>query len=133
MLHFSIKRKKVQTLYVIYYMTWLISKLDSSKYICEKSYLSSRIVRWQVLLVEYDIVYMTRNAVKRSVIANHIAKHIVEDCELLKFDLLDKDVLTFKDNIKMNDWWTVYFDGAINVLGNETGTVLTLSLKFFPE
>jgi hypothetical protein len=86
-----------------------------------------------VLLVEYDIVYMTRNAVKRSVIANHIAKHIVEDCELLKFDLLDKDVLTFKDNIKMNDWWTVYFDGAINVLGNETGTVLTLSLKFFPE
>jgi len=51
----------------------------------------------------------------------------------LKFDLPDKDVLTFEDNVKMNDWWTVYFDGAMNVIGNGTGTMLTLSLKFFPE
>ena len=103
MLRFGMKRKKIQTLYAIYYMTWLILKLDSSKYICEKSYLSSMIVRWQVLLAEYDIVYMTRNIVKRSVIANRIAKHIVKDYESLKFDLPDKNVLTFEDNVKMND------------------------------
>ena len=76
---------------------------------------------------------MTRNIVKRSVIANRIAKHIVKDYESLKFDLPDKDVLTFEDNVKMNDWWTVYFDGAMNVFGNGTIIVITLSLKFFPE
>ena len=33
----------------------------------------------------------------------------------------------------MNDWWTVYFDGAMNVLGNRTGIVIILSLKFFSK
>jgi hypothetical protein len=50
--------------YMLYYTTWFISKLDPLRYICEKPYLSSRIARWQVLLAEYDIVYMTRKAVK---------------------------------------------------------------------
>jgi len=56
---------------MLYYTTWLISKLDPLRYIFEKPYLSSRITRWQVLLVEYDIVYMTRKAMKGSGIADH--------------------------------------------------------------
>ena len=67
--------------YMLYHTTWLISKLDSLRYICEKPYLSSRIARWQVLLAEYDIVYMTRKVVKGSVIADHLADHAVEDYE----------------------------------------------------
>jgi len=50
--------------YMLYYITWLISKLDPLKYICEKPYMLSRIARWQVLLVEYDIAFMTRKTVK---------------------------------------------------------------------
>jgi len=78
---------------MLYYMTWLISKLDPLKYICEKPYLSSRIARWQVLLAEYDIVFMMRKVVKESVIVDHV----VEDYELLNFDLLDVYMLTVKD------------------------------------
>jgi hypothetical protein len=59
----------------LYHTTWLISKLDLLRYICEKPYLSSRITRWQVLLAEYDIVYMTRKAMKGSVIADHLADY----------------------------------------------------------
>ena len=54
--------------YMLYYITWLISKLDPLRYIFEKLYLLSRITKWHVLLVEYDIVYMTRKFMKRSVI-----------------------------------------------------------------
>jgi hypothetical protein len=50
--------------YMLYHTTWLISKLNTLRYICEKPYLSSRIARWQVLLAEYDVVYITRKAVK---------------------------------------------------------------------
>ncbi|KAG5233085.1 RNA-directed DNA polymerase (Reverse transcriptase), Ribonuclease [Salix suchowensis] len=108
--------------YILYHTTWLISKLDPLKYICEKPYLSSRIARWQVLLSEYDIVYMTRKAVKGSVIADHLADHAMEDYEPLDFDFPDEDVFSVEEG-KLG-WWTMYFDGAVNVCGNGAGAVI---------
>jgi len=72
--------------YMLYHATWLISKLYPLRYIDGKPYLSSQIARWQVLVAEYDIVYMTRKAVKGSVIVDHLADHAMEDYEPLKFD-----------------------------------------------
>jgi hypothetical protein len=46
-----------------------------------------------VLLVEYDIVYMTRKAVKRSVIVDHLEDNTIEDYEPLNFYFLYEDVL----------------------------------------
>ena len=71
--------------YMLYHTTWLISQVDPLRYICNKPYLSSRIARWQVLLSEYDIIYMTRKAVKGSVIADHLADNAIEDYEPLDF------------------------------------------------
>jgi hypothetical protein len=81
-----------------------------------------------VLLAEYDIVFMTRKVVKGSAIVDHFADHAVEDYESLNFDLPNKDVLTIKDNNEMNDWWTLYFDGAMNVSINE-GRAVIISQK----
>jgi hypothetical protein len=103
---------------MLYYTTWLISKLDPLKYICEKPYLSSRIARWQVLSAEYDIVFMTRKAVKGSVIADHLADHAMENYESLNFDLPDKNVIVIENGGGENNQWTLYFDGAVNVSGN---------------
>jgi hypothetical protein len=72
--------------YMLYHATWLISKLYPLRYIDGKPYLSSQIERCQVLLAEYDIVYMTRKAVKGSVIIDHLADHSMEDYEPFKFD-----------------------------------------------
>jgi hypothetical protein len=109
---------------MLYYTTWLISKLDPLKYICEKPYLSSIIARWQVLLAEYDIVFMTRKAVKGSVIADHLADHAMENYEPLNFDLPDEDVIVIENGGGESNTWTLYFDGAVNVSGNGAGAVV---------
>ena len=58
--------------YLLYHATWLIFKLDLIKYIFEKLSLSGRIARWQVLLLEYDIQYVSQKAIKGSIIAKFL-------------------------------------------------------------
>jgi len=79
--------------YMLYCITWLISKLDPLRYIFEKPYLLSRIARWHVLVAKYDIVYMTRKVVKGSVIFYHLADNTINDYEPLDFVFPDEDVL----------------------------------------
>jgi ribonuclease HI len=112
----SVKRLRQ---YMLYYTTWLISKIDLLKYIFEKPYMSNRLARWQVLLAEYDIIYKTRKSMKGSAIADHLADNAIEDYEPLNFDFPDEDVLVIE-----SDWWTMYFDGAVNVYGNGAGAVI---------
>ena len=45
--------------FMLNYTIWLVSKIDIVKYIFEKPALTGRITRWQVLLLEFDIVYVT--------------------------------------------------------------------------
>jgi len=47
------------------YTTWLVSKMDPVKYIFEKPTLTGRRARWQVLLSEFNIVYVTQKAIKK--------------------------------------------------------------------
>jgi len=56
-----------------------------------------------VLLAEYNIVYMTKKAIKGSIISNHLADHVVEDYKPLNFDIPDEDVLVIEDDDKVND------------------------------
>jgi hypothetical protein len=49
-----------------------------------------------MLLVEYDIEYMTRKTVKWSVIIDYLADNTIDDYEPLNFDFLDEDVLVVK-------------------------------------
>ena len=79
--------------YMLYYTTWLILKLDSLKYMIESPALSGRLARWQVLLSEYDIVYVSQMVVKSSAIADFIASRTVQDYEPLSFDFPDEDLL----------------------------------------
>jgi hypothetical protein len=84
--------------------------------------LNDRALVWSakrlVLLVEYDIIYMTRKAIKGSAIVDHLANNYVKDYEPLNFYLPDEEVLAVKNDARMDDWWTMYFDGVVNVLGN---------------
>jgi len=83
-----------------------------------------------VLLAEYDIIYMTRKAVKGSVIIDHLANNYVKDYEPLNFYLPDEEVLAVKNDGRMDDWWTMYFDGVVNVLGNgDRAVIISLEKK----
>jgi len=108
---------------MLYYTTWLISKLDPLRYIFEKPYLSSRIARWQMVLAEYGIMYMTRKVIRRSVIANHLSDNAIEDYESLNFYFLNEDVLVVEKEEKL-DLWTMYFDRVVNIHGNGVGVVI---------
>jgi len=55
--------------YMLSHTTWLISKMDPVKYIFEKPALTGQIARWQVLLSEFDIVYVTQKEIKGSGLA----------------------------------------------------------------
>ena len=59
---------------------------------------------------------------KRSVIADNLADHAMEDYEPLDFDFPDEDVLAVEEG-KL-EWWTMYFDSAVNVCGNGVGAVI---------
>ena len=72
--------------YMLYHTTWFIAKLDPIKFIFEKPSLSGRIARWQVLLSEFDILYVSQKAIKGSVIAHFLTERANEEYESMSFE-----------------------------------------------
>ena len=112
--------------YMIYYETHLISRMDPIKYIFESPHISGRVSKWQVILAEYDIKYVTRKSIKGSTIADHLAANPIEEHQPLNFSFPDEDLcaLEAEDEEVLGDKWKMYFDGAVNMHGNGVGAVL---------
>ncbi|KAA3467684.1 gag/pol polyprotein [Gossypium australe] len=114
--------------YMLYHTTWLISKLDPLKYMMESTALNGRMARWQILLSEFDIVYINQKAVKGSAIVDFLASRALEDYEPLDFDFPNEDLMyvaiTEEDVQKEGLPWKLNFDGASNAVGNGIGAVL---------
>jgi len=53
--------------------------MDPIKYIFKKPAVAGRIARWQVLLSEFDIVYVTQKATKKSALADYLAQQPISD------------------------------------------------------
>ena len=79
--------------YMLYHTIWLIAKLDPIKFIFEKPSLSGRITRWQVLLSEFNILYVSQKAIKGSAIADFLVERANEEYELMSFDFRDEDLM----------------------------------------
>ncbi|KAG8481981.1 hypothetical protein CXB51_026895 [Gossypium anomalum] len=113
--------------YILYHTTWLISKLDPLKYMMESNALNGRMARWQILLSEFDIVYVNQKAVKESTIADFLASRALEDYEPLSFDFPNEDLMyvaTIEEDSREGHPWKLNFDGASNAIGNGIGAVL---------
>ena len=80
--------------YMLYHTTWLIAKLDPIKFIFEKPSLSGRIARWQVLLSEFDILYVSQKAIKGSAIANFLVERANEEYKPMSFDFPNENLMT---------------------------------------
>ncbi|KAG8488615.1 hypothetical protein CXB51_016573 [Gossypium anomalum] len=113
--------------YMLYHTTWLISKLDPLKYMMESNALNGRMARWQILLSEFDIVYVNQKAIKGSAIADFLASRALEDYEPLSFDFPNEDLMyvaTMEEDFQESHPWKLNFDGASNAVGNGIGAVL---------
>ncbi|XP_006603458.1 uncharacterized protein [Glycine max] len=99
--------------YMLNYTTWLVSKMDPVKYIFEKPALTGWIAQWQVLLSEFDIVYVTQKAIKGSALAYYLAQYPINDYQPMHPEFPEKDIMTlFKEEVEEEDQdkWIVWFD-----------------------
>jgi len=60
---------------------------------------------------------------KGSVIVDHLKDKTIEDYEPLNFYFLYKDVLVVEKEEEL-DWWTMYFDRAVNIYVNKVQAVM---------
>ena len=113
---------------MLYHTTWLIAKLDPIKYVFEKPSLSERVARWQVLLSEFDILYVSQKAIKGSAITDFLAERANEEYEPMSFEFPDEDLMAIlqieKKESFEEDGWKMHFDGASNALGRGVRAVL---------
>ena len=72
--------------------------------------LTGRLLRWLVLLTEFDIQYVTQKSVKGSIDANHLASLPVSDDRPIDNDFPDKQFVSMTSITG----WQLYFDGAAN-------------------
>jgi len=80
-----------------------------------------------MLLSEYDIIYVTQKAIKGSALIDFLAHQPVKDYQPMQPNFPDEDISTFFHVDEFNhdeNTWTLFFDGASNVLGHAIRAVL---------
>ena len=96
--------------YVTEYSILLVSRLDPLRYLFDRPVLTGRLMRWLVLLTEFDIQYVTQKSVKGSVVADHMASLLVSDDRPIDDDFPDVQFVSVT-NIA---GWQFFFDSAAN-------------------
>ncbi|XP_070002441.1 uncharacterized protein [Nicotiana sylvestris] len=128
--------------YLQAYTTYLITRLDPLKYIFQKPIPTERLAKWQILLTEFDIVYVTRTTMKAQALADHLAKNPVDDeYQPLNTYFPDEEVNSVVAISEDINSWKMFFDGAVNAKSVGIGAILisptgqhypaTARLRFF--
>ncbi|XP_070013548.1 uncharacterized protein [Nicotiana sylvestris] len=100
--------------------------MDPLKYIFQKLMPTGKLSKWQILLSEFGIVYVTQTMVKGQALAYHLAENSVGgEYKPLKMYFLDKEVSFVGEDItEVYDGWRMFFDGAANFKVVGIGAVL---------
>ena len=92
------------------YSILLVSRLDPLRYLFNRLVLTGRLMRWLVLLTEFDIQYVTQKSVKGSIAADHLASLPVSDDRPINVDFPDEQFVSMTSIAG----WRLYFDSASN-------------------
>ncbi len=88
--------------------------MDLIKYVFKSPFIPGRIAKWQVILSQCDIVYMTRKAIKGSVIVDLLAENPIDDYATLDFEFLDEHINAVSSDAEgQDDVWEMYFEGRL--------------------
>ncbi|XP_069143409.1 uncharacterized protein [Solanum lycopersicum] len=110
--------------------------MDPLKYISQKAMATGKLDKCQMLLSEFDIVYMTQKAIKAQALADHLAENpIDEEYKPLKTYFHDEEVSFVGDDIsEAYPGWISIFDGATNrqdATSNQKKSIRRMALNFF--
>ncbi|XP_070017639.1 uncharacterized protein [Nicotiana sylvestris] len=96
------------------------------KYIFERPMPIEKLAKGQILLSEFDIIYVTQKVVKGQGLADHLAENPMGgEYEPLKMNFPDEEVSFVGEDIaEAYDRWKMFFDGAANFKGVGIGAVL---------
>ena len=97
--------------------------MDPSKYLMEKHVQDGNTAKWTLLLLEFDIKYVTQKSVKGRAIVDYLAHCSPEEAEEIQEDFPDEDIM----GIEVESW-KMCFNKATNQNINGIG-VLLISLK----
>ncbi|XP_070008433.1 uncharacterized protein [Nicotiana sylvestris] len=87
---------------------------------------TGRLAKWQILLIEFDIIYVTRTAIKAQALADYFAENPVDDeYDPLETYFPDEEVMCVdKVDYDEKPCWKLFFDRAANMKGVGIGAVL---------
>ena len=95
--------------YMLAYKILLIARMDPLNYLMEKPVQDGETAKWVLLLLEFDIKYVTQKSVKGRAIADHLAHCSPKEAEEIQGDFPDEDIMEIEV-----ESWKMYFDGATN-------------------
>uniref|UniRef100_A0A2N9J4D2 Uncharacterized protein n=1 Tax=Fagus sylvatica TaxID=28930 RepID=A0A2N9J4D2_FAGSY len=113
--------------YMLYYTTWLVSRMDPIKTMLYMLYYLG--LTWQEAEIVHALLHYLagipngpNQAIKGQAIADYLANYPSEQLELIDLEFPDEDVMTVDEGNHCR--WKLYFDGAANAIGSGIGAVL---------
>ena len=97
--------------YMTEYSVHFIFRLDPLRYFFDKPTLVGQLMRWLVLLTEFDIHYVTQKSIKGSIVVDHLASLMTFEDRQIDDDFPDEDITV----VTSLSGWCMYFDGAANI------------------
>ncbi|XP_070046487.1 uncharacterized protein [Nicotiana tomentosiformis] len=86
---------------------------------------TGRLAKLQILLTEFDIVYITRTAIKVQALADYLAENPVDDeYQSLSNYFPDEEVNSVEVTPTNTKTWKMFFDGVVNAKGVGIGAIL---------
>ena len=102
------------------YSVHLISCLDPLRYLFDRPTLVGRLMRWIVLLTEFDIQHVSEKSIKGSVVVDHLMSLPMIESRPIDDDFSDEEFVAMTSLSS----WRMYFDGVANHSGCGIGVLL---------
>ena len=106
--------------YMTGYSIYLISHLDSLRYLFDRPAFIGRLMIWLVLLTKFDIRYVSQKFVKDSIIAYHLASLPISGSRAVDDDFPNEEISI----VTGFSGWCMYFDVVSNNFKYGIGVLL---------
>lgn len=134
LLCFDMDSPEVETIFLcVHYISHI--KDGSAKIHLSETHACGKLAKWQILLSEFDIIYVTQKAVKGQALSDHLVENPINgEYEPLKTYFPDEDVSFVGEDItEAYDGWRMFFDEVTNFKGVGIGAILELETgQYYP-